>query len=197
VVSLPRYVGGPVPSLWLARHGETAWTLSRQHTGRTDVPLTEAGEREARTTLAAKLAGVDFELVLSSPLSRARETARLAGFAPRLDDRLREFDYGDYEGRTTADIHRERPDWDLWTDGCPGGETAGDVGARMDALIAERLRDAGERVLLFGHGHALRILTARWLGLLAREGRVVLLPTAALGIMGAEHGRPVIERWGV
>ena len=186
-----------VPSLWLARHGETAWTLSHQHTGRTDLDLTPAGETAARDELAPKLAGVTFELALSSPLRRARETARLAGFEPELDDRLREFDYGDYEGLTTAEIRRERPDWDLWTDGCPGGETAEDVGARMDSVIAERLRGAAERVLVFGHGHALRILAARWLGLSAREGRVLLLPPAALGVMGAEHGRPVIERWGV
>jgi broad specificity phosphatase PhoE len=190
-------VASSVPSLWLARHGETEWTISRQHTGRTDLDLTAAGEAVARDELAPKLAGVEFALVLSSPLRRALETARLAGFEPLVDERLREFDYGDYEGLTTDEIRRRRPDWDLWTDGSPGGETADDVGARMDALIAERLREAGGRVLLFGHGHALRILTARWLGLPAREGRVVLLPTAALGITGAEHGRPVIERWGV
>ena len=187
-----------VPGLWLARHGETAWTLTRQHTGRTDLDLTPEGERQAREELAPKLAGADFGLVLSSPLRRALETARAAGFpSPQTDERLAEMDYGDYEGRTTDEILAERPGWDLWTDGCPGGETAGDVGARMDALIAERLSDADERVLLFGHGHALRILTARWLGLPAREGRVMVLPTAALGITGTEHGRPVIERWGV
>ena len=140
-----------VPSLWLARHGETEWTLF----------------------------------------------ARLAGFEPELDERLREFDYGDYEGLTTAEIQEARPGWDLWTDGCPGGESADDVGARMDAVIAERLRDARERVLVFGHGHALRILAARRLGLPAREGRIVLLRTAGLGIIGSEHGRPAIETWGV
>jgi len=190
-------VARSVPSLWLVRHGETAWTLSRQHTGRTDIPLTPNGEALARDMLAPKLAGVAFDLVLSSPLSRARETARLAGFDPELDDRLREFDYGDYEGLTTDEIHQRRPGWDLWNDGCPGGETAEDVGARMDALIAERVREAGERVLIFGHGHALRILTARWLELPAREGRAFLLAPAALGITGAEHGRPAIERWGL
>jgi probable phosphoglycerate mutase len=135
--------------------------------------------------------------VLSSPLRRAVETARLAGFEPELDARAREFDYGDYEGLTTDEIHRQRPDWDLWTDGCPGGETADEVGARMDALIADRLREAPERALVFGHGHALRILAARWLGLPAREGRVLLLPTAGLGVMGTEHGRPVVAHWGV
>ena len=185
-----------VPSLWLARHGETAWTISRQHTGRTDLPLTPEGEREAREELGAKLAGESFGLVLSSPLERAVQTARRAGFEPELDDRLREFDYGDYEGRTTAEIHADRPGWDLWTDGCPGGETAEDVGARMDELIAERLRDGPERILVFGHGHALRILTARWLGLPAVEGRVLLLPPASLGVTGSEHDRPVLARWG-
>jgi probable phosphoglycerate mutase len=185
------------PELWLARHGETEWTLSRQHTGRTDLPLTAAGEAAAREELAPKLAGVAFDPVLSSPLRRARDTARLAGFSPELDDRLREFDYGDYEGLTTAEIQGRRPGWDLWTDGCPGGESVEDVGARMDALIAERLRANGPRVLVFGHGHALRILTARWLGLPAREGRVFLLPPAGVGVMGAEHGRPALERWGV
>jgi len=187
-----------VASLWLARHGETEWTVSRRHTGSTDLPLTAEGERAAREQLGPKLAGGDFGLVLSSPLRRAHDTARLAGFEPQLDDRLREFDYGDYEGLTTAEIQRARPDWDLWTDGCPGGETADDVGARMDALIAERLRDAPTgRVLLFGHGHALRILAARWLALPAREGRIVVLKTAGLGVIGTEHGRPAIETWGV
>ncbi|HEY3021902.1 MAG TPA: histidine phosphatase family protein [Solirubrobacteraceae bacterium] len=184
-------------ALWLARHGETEWTLSRRHTGRTDLPLTPAGEAAAGDELAPKLAGVTFDLVLSSPLRRARDTARLAGFDPELDERLRELDYGDYEGLTTAEIQRARPGWDLWTDGCPGGESVEDVGARMDALIAERLRSAGERVLVFGHGHALRILTAQWLALPAREGRVFLLPPASVGVMGSEHGRPALERWGV
>jgi len=186
-----------VPSLWLARHGETEWTISRQHTGNTDLPLTAAGERSARDELGPKLAGVAFDLVLSSPLRRAHDTARLAGFDPQIDERLREVDYGEYEGRTSDEIRRERPGWDLWTDGCPGGESVDDVGARMDALIAERLREARERVLVFGHGHALRILGARWLGLPAREGRVLLLPPAGLGVMGADHGRPAIETWGV
>jgi broad specificity phosphatase PhoE len=184
-----------VPSLWLARHGETAWTLTRQHTGRTDLALTDHGREQARDELAPKLAGDAFGLVLASPLMRALETARLAGFDPEPDERLREMDYGDYEGRTTAEIQRERPGWDLWTDGCPGGESAEDVGARMDALIAERLRDGPERILVFGHGHALRILTARWLGLPAREGRVFVLRPAALGILGAEHDRPAVDRW--
>ena len=186
------------PELWVARHGETAWTISRQHTGRTDLPLTEEGERVAREELAPKLAGVRFDLVLSSPLQRAVQTARLAGFDPTLDARLREFDYGDYEGLTTTEILERRPDWDMWRDGCPNGETAGAVGARMDAVIAERLRAPGlERVLCFGHGHALRILSARWVELPAEAGRALLLAPAAVGIAGSEHGRPAIARWDV
>jgi probable phosphoglycerate mutase len=184
-----------LPELWVARHGETAWTLSRQHTGRTDLPLTEEGERVAREVLGPKLRGVAFDLVLSSPLRRALQTARLAGFEPEVDERLREVDYGSYEGLTTAEIRETRPDWDLWRDGSPGGETPDDVGARMDALIAERLT-AG-RILVFGHGHALRILTARWVGLPAREGRIVLLAPAAVGVTGEEHGRAAIARWDV
>src|SRR3954470_21444020 len=113
--------------LWVARHGETAWTISRQHSGRTDIPLTAEGERVAREVLAPKLRETSFDLVLSSPLQRARETARLAGFEPEIDERLREFDYGDYEALTTVEIRERRPDWDLWRDGCPGGENAADV----------------------------------------------------------------------
>lgn len=187
-----------VPELWIARHGETEWSRERKHTGVTDLPLTEAGERAARERLGPQLAGERFDLVLSSPLRRALETARLAGFEPELDDRLREMDYGEYEGITTAEIHEDRPGWDLWTDGNPEGETVEDVAARLDALIAERLRAPGvERVLAFGHGHTLRILTARWLGLPGREGRIFVLPAAGLGVMGSEHERPAIVRWGV
>jgi probable phosphoglycerate mutase len=186
----------PPSELWLARHGETAWTITRQHTGQSDIELTERGAELARSELAGKLAGEAFDLVLSSPLRRARETARLAGFDPELDDRLRELDYGAYEGLTTAEIREQRPDWDLWRDGCPDGESVDDVGARMDALLAERIPPAG-RVLLFGHGHALRILAARRLGLPAREGRALLLAPAAVGVIGSEHGRPAIARWGL
>ena len=183
--------------LWLTRHGETEWTLSRRHTGRTDLPLTARGEDLARTELAPKLAGVSFDVVLTSPLRRARDTARLAGFADaEVDERLREMDYGDYEGRTTAEIRRERPGWDLWTDGCPGGETVEDLGARMDALLAQRA-PPGLRLLAFGHGHALRVLAARRLGLPAREGRAFVLEPAGVAVLGSEHGRPAVRRWGV
>src|SRR4051812_48980174 len=190
-------VAAMVPSLWLARHGETEWSRARKHTGRTDLPLTPEGELQAREELAPKLAGAGFDLVLSSPLRRARDTARLAGRDPEIDERLREMDYGDYEGRTTAEIRAARAGWDLWADGCPGGESVEDVGARVDALIAERLRDGPERILLFGHGHTLRILAARWLGLAPREGRVFVLRPAGLGVFGAEHERPAIDRWGL
>lgn len=186
-----------VPELWIARHGETEWSRERKHTGVTDLPLTEAGERAARERLGPQLAGERFDLVLSSPLRRALETARLAGFEPELDDRLREMDYGEYEGLTTAQIHEGRRDWDLWTDGNPGGESVADVAARVDRLLEERVRAPGiERALLFGHGHTLRILAARWLGLDGREGRVFILAAGALGVMGSEHERPAIERWG-
>src|SRR3954453_18958941 len=184
------------PELWVARHGETEWTLSRRHTGRTDLPLTDEGARVAREVLAPKLAGVEFDLVLSSPLRRALDTARLAGFAPEGDERLREMDYGDYEGLTTVEIRQRRPDWDLWRDGCPSGESADDVGARMDALIAERLQGGGRRLLALGHGHALRLLGARWLGLAAAEGRVLLLAPGAVGVTGSEHDRAALARWG-
>ena len=190
-------ISGP-PELWLARHGETAWTIARRHTGRTDLPLTPEGERLAREVLGPKLrAAGGFDAVLASPLERARQTARLAGYEPDLDERLMELDYGDYEGLTTDEIRARRPGWDLWADGCPGGETVEDVAARMDALVAERLHGRPGRILLFGHGHALRILTARWLGLPAREGRAFLLAPAGLGVTGAEHGRPAVARWGV
>ena len=182
------------PELWLARHGDTAWTVSRQHTSRTDLELNADGVAAARA-LTAKLAGTDFDVVLSSPLRRARDTAALAGFEPELDDRLREFDYGEYEGRTTAEIRAERPGWDLWTDGCPGGETAAGVGARMDALIADVRARAPQRILAFGHGHALRILTARWLSLDPAEGRCFLLAPAAVAVLGSEHGRAAVARW--
>ena len=182
------------PDVWLARHGETEWTLSRQHTGRTDLPLTPHGEAQARA-LAAKLGDKAFARVLTSPLQRARETARLAGYpAAEVDDRLVEVDYGDYEGITTAEIRESRPDWDLWTDGCPGGESVDEVGARLDPLLDE-LRAGEGPFLLFGHGHCLRILAARWLGLPAREGRVLLLAPASIAELGSEHGHPAVTRW--
>ena len=184
------------PDLWLARHGDTAWTVSRQHTGRTDIPLNPDGEAAARA-LAPLLGGRRYDLVLTSPLQRARETARLAGFDPEVDDRLREFDYGEYEGITSAEIHETRPGWDLFADGAPGGETAAEVGARMDEVVARIRAEAPERALVFGHGHGLRVLAARWLGLPAADGRVFVLGPAGVARLGSEHGRAVVSAWGL
>lgn len=186
------------PELWLARHGDTAWTVSRQHTSRTDLELNDDGVAAARS-LVAKLSGRDYDVVLTSPLRRARDTARLAGFPDAVvDDRLREFDYGSYEGLTTAEIRESRPGWDLWTDGGgPGGETVHEAGRRLDEVVARIRADAPTRALVFGHGHALRILAARWLALAPAEGRVLLLGPAGVGVIGSEHGRAAIRRWGL
>jgi broad specificity phosphatase PhoE len=186
-----------LPALYLARHGETAWTLSGQHTGLTDVPLTERGEQDARR-LGDRLRGLSFAQVLTSPLQRASRTCELAGFgsAAAQDRDLLEWNYGRYEGRTSADIHKERADWDLFRDGCPDGEKAADVGARVDRVIA-RARAAQGDVLLFSSAHVLRVLAARWLGLEPGAGRYFLLTTASLSVLGYEHNRsqPVIRLW--
>jgi broad specificity phosphatase PhoE len=186
-----------LPAVYLARHGETAWTLSGQHTGLTDVPLTERGEQDARR-LGDRLRGLSFAQVLTSPLQRASRTCELAGFgsAAAQDRDLLEWNYGRYEGRTSADIHKERPDWDLFRDGCPDGEKAADVGARVDRVIT-RARAAQGDVLLFSSGHVLRVLAARWLGLEPGGGRYFLLATASLSVLGYEHNRsqPVIRLW--
>ena len=186
-----------LPALYLARHGETAWTLSGQHTGLTDVPLTERGEQDARR-LGERLRGLSFAQVLTSPLQRASRTCELAGFgsAAGQDRDLLEWNYGQYEGRTSADIHKERPDWDLFRDGCPGGERAAEVGARVDRAIA-RARAAQGDVLFFSSAHVLRVLAARWLGLEPEGGRYFLLTTASLSVLGYEHDRsqPVIRLW--
>ncbi|WAX76810.1 histidine phosphatase family protein [Streptomyces sp. KMM 9044] len=187
--------------LLLARHGETEWSRSGRHTGRSDLPLTRDGEAQARA-LAPLLAGRSFALVLTSPLARARRTAELAGLAdasPEPD--LREWDYGGYEGVTTADIRRTRPGWDLWTDGVPPGpefpgESPGQVGARADRVLSKvaGALDAGD-VMLVAHGHLLRVLTARRLGLPPADGRLFRLETGALSRLSLEHGSPVIEEW--
>ena len=181
--------------LVLVRHGETAWSLSGQHTGATDIPLTEGGRVEARR-LGADLADRHFALVLSSPMSRALETCRLAGFDSRVEvtDDLCEWDYGDYEGRTTVDIRTERPDWTLWSDGVPEGETAADVGARADRVIRRSQRVGGD-ALLFGHGHALRVLAARWLELPPADGRLFALSPATVSVLGYEREIRVIRKW--
>ena len=190
-------MSNPLPAAYLARHGETAWTVSRQHTGRTDLPLTERGEANARR-LGEDLAGRTFARVWTSPLQRARRTCELAGFGgvAALDPDLAEWDYGQYEGKTTAQVRAERPGWDLFRDGCPGGESASDVGARADRVIA-RVRAVGGDVLLFSSAHFLRVLAARWLGLEPAGGRFFQLGTAALSILGYEHDRsePVIRLW--
>jgi broad specificity phosphatase PhoE len=184
-----------MPDLWLIRHGETEWTVSGRHTGRTDVPLTPRGERQAEL-LRRRLAGHAFAAVLTSPLGRARDTCRIAGYgAPAVaDDDLVEWDYGGYEGRTTDDIRGERPGWTLWRDGVPNGETAAEVGARADRVIARAL-SAGGDVALFAHGHVLRVLAARWVGLPATAGRCLALDTTSLSVLGHERGERVIRHW--
>jgi broad specificity phosphatase PhoE len=186
-----------LPMIYLARHGETAWSLSGQHTGLTDLPLTEQGERNARK-LGERLKGLTFAAVFTSPLRRATRTCELAGFRSmaQVDRSLVEWDYGEYEGRRTADIRRERPDWQLFRDGGPGGETPGQVGARADGVIS-RVRATEGNVLVFSSGHFLRVLAARWLGLEPAAGRYFLLDTASLSALGYEHDRsqPAIRLW--
>jgi len=180
--------------LVLARHGETAWSRSGQHTGRTDIELTEAGRRQAEL-LGRRLRGRRFGLVMTSPLRRARETARLAGFpdAEPSDDLL-EWDYGQYEGLTTARIRSAAPGWTLWRDGVPGGETARQVAARVDRAIA-RARAADGDALFFAHGHVLRVLAARWIGRPPREGRLFKLDPATLSVLAYEHEWPAVDVW--
>jgi probable phosphoglycerate mutase len=186
-----------LPIVYLARHGETAWTLTGQHTGLTDLPLTERGERNARR-LAERLRGAIFAKVFTSPLQRATRTCELAGFGAlaEIDRDLLEWNYGEYEGRLTTDIHRERPDWQLFRDGCPGGESPKEVGTRADRAV-KRMRGVKGDVLLFSSGHFLRVFAARWLGLDAAFGRYFLLSTASLSALGYEHNlsEPVIRLW--
>ena len=178
----------------LARHGETEWSRDGRHTGNTDVPLTERG-REQAAALAAALEGRSFARVLTSPLSRAAETARLAGFGDAEGrDELREWDYGAYEGRKTAEIREERPGWTLWTDGVPNGETAAEVAARVDAVLAD-LRTVEGAALVFAHGHLLRVLAVRWIGLGPEAGRLLALDPATVGVLGYERETPVIRVW--
>lgn len=186
-----------LPVVYLARHGETEWSISGQHTGRTDILLTARGERNAQR-LGQRLEGATFAKVLTSPLSRASRTCELAGFGDRAeaDPDLQEWDYGQYEGRRTVDIRQERPDWYLFRDGCPGGESVEAIGARADRVVA-RLRAIADNVLIFSHGHILRVLAARWLGLPPGEARLFMLSTAALSILGYEHSlnEPAIRLW--
>jgi broad specificity phosphatase PhoE len=183
--------------LLLARHGETEWSVNGRHTGRTDLPLTENGRRRARA-LADLLAGRSFALVITSPLRRAVETCQLAGLGDhaQVRDDLHEWDYGDYEGVTTPQIHERRPGWSLWRDGCPHGEKAADVGARADRVIAEARATEGDAIA-FGHGHMLRVLGARWVALPPADGGLLALGTGALSTLGYEHEEPVVVRWNI
>jgi broad specificity phosphatase PhoE len=186
-----------LPIIYLARHGETAWSLSGQHTGLTDLPLTERGERNARQ-LGHRLSGLSFAKVFTSPLQRAVRTSELAGYAgaAEVDRDLLEWNYGDYEGRRTAEIHVERPDWQLFRNGCPGGESPTQVGARADRVV-RRMRAIQGDVLLFSSGHFLRVLTARWLGLEPAAVRFFLLSRASVSVLSYEHNlsEPVIRLW--
>ncbi len=180
----------------LVRHGQTRWSVSGQHTSYTEIGLTPDGERQA-AQLGARLAGRQFVAVLCSPRQRALRTAALADLAvSTVDDDLVEWHYGLYEGRTSADIQRTEPAWDLWTDGCPGGESPEQVGARIDRLLGRvrPLLDQGD-VALIGHGHSLRVAGARWVGLPAADGALFRLDTATLSRLGYEHGRPVLASW--
>jgi broad specificity phosphatase PhoE len=181
--------------LWLIRHGATEWSRSGRHTGRTDIPLTAQGERQA-ALLERRLAGRKFARVLTSPLSRARETCRLTGYGgvARDEPDLMEWDYGAYEGRTSAQIREEVPGWTIWTGGVRDGESADEVGARCDRVIA-RCAEVDGDVALFAHGHVLRIMAARWLGLPAVGGRYLALDTACLSVLGHEHEQRVIRWW--
>jgi broad specificity phosphatase PhoE len=190
-------MSGVLPIVFLARHGETAWSLSGQHTGLTDLPLTERGELNAQS-LGRRLRDFTFKKVFTSPLKRAVRTCELAGFGgeAETDRDLLEWNYGQYEGRRTREIQEERPGWQLFRDGCPGGETPDQVGARADRIVA-RARNVPGNVLLFSSGHFLRVLAARWLGLDAAAGRSFTLDTASLSTLGYEHDQsePVIRLW--
>jgi broad specificity phosphatase PhoE len=187
----------PPPVIYLARHGETAWSLSGQHTGLTDLPLTGHGERNARS-LGKRLNGLKFKKVFTSPLQRAERTCELAGFAEaaETDRDLVEWNYGRYEGRTSADIDNERPGWQLFRDGCPDGESPSQIGARADRVV-NRVRAIPGDVLIFSSGHFLRVFVARWLGMETAGGRFFTLSTASLSAVGYEHSlsEPVIRLW--
>ena len=184
--------------IWLARHGETEWSRDGRHTGLTEIPLTNLGRSQAEA-LGARLAGHRFSLVLTSPRSRATETARLAGFADgEVDPDLAEWDYGDLEGRRSAEIAADHPGWTIWAGPWPGGETIGQVSARADRVLARCLApDVTGDTLIFGHGHMLRVLAARWLDLPAGSGSLFGLSTATLSVLGWEREHRIIESWNV
>jgi probable phosphoglycerate mutase len=179
--------------IWLVRHGETEWSRSGQHTSRTDLPLTPEGERQAES-LKRMLVGHSFAMVLSSPMRRAIDTCQLVGLTPEISEDLREWDYGDYEGLTTPEIQKGAPGWTIFTGTVPNGETAEQVAARADRVIS-RAMAAGGDVALFGHGHLLRILAARWIGLEPWGGRLLALSTASLSVLGYERETRVIRLW--
>lgn len=182
-------------NIWLIRHGETAWSLSGQHTGKTELELTARGQVMAKA-IGRQLAGRKFALVLSSPRARARETCRLAGYADvvQVDDDLQEWNYGAYEGRTGTDIAKEIPGWSIWRDGVRDGETIDQVAARAELVIKRAIESTGD-VALFAHGHILRILAARWLGLPAEGGRFFALDAGSISILGYEHDLQVLSEW--
>jgi len=184
-------------NIWLIRHGETEWSLSGAHTGRTDLPLTASGEKKAER-IRDVLAGHSLALVLTSPLERARRTCEIAGLGAeaQIDPNLMEWDYGDYEGRTTDEIRKERPGWSLFRDGVPNGETVAQVGARALDVIDRAVQSDGD-VALFAHGHILRIIGACWLELPAEDGKLFYLNTAGIGVLGFERETRVIQRWNV
>jgi broad specificity phosphatase PhoE len=190
-------MSGTTPTVYLVRHGETAWARDGRHTGLTDIPLTDAGEQAARRMVDV-LRGFTFAQVWSSPLQRARRTCELAGFGAhaRMDADLVEWDYGAYEGLRSAEIRRDRPDWSVFRDGCPQGEGPDDVGARADRVV-QRLRACQGKTLIFSSGHLLRVLAARWLGLAPAAGGGLALATASLSVLGYEHGDrdPAILLW--
>ena len=187
----------PLPTVYLARHGETAWSISGQHTGLTDLPLTARGERNAKR-LGERLRGIKFTRVLTSPLQRVARTCELAGFGAvaQIESDLLEWNYGKYEGRRTVEIHAERPEWRLFRDGCPGGESPGQVGERADRILRQ-IRFIRGDILLFSSGHFLRVLAARWLGLEPAAGRFFVLSTASLSALSYEHtpSEPAIRLW--
>jgi broad specificity phosphatase PhoE len=188
---------GKLQSVYLVRHGETAWSRSGQHTGRTDLPLTDDGEQNARK-LRERLAGISFAKVYNSPLQRAARTCQLAGFGDKAepDPNLMEWNYGDYEGLRSTEIRAKRPDWQLFRDGCPGGESPAQVAGRAD-IVLQRVRAVDGNVLLFSSGHFLRMLAARWLGCDPGVGRFFALDAASVSVLGAEHvvSQPVILCW--
>jgi broad specificity phosphatase PhoE len=179
--------------VWLMRHGETAWSLSGQHTSRTDLPLTEQGESRA-VALGKALAGRKFARVFSSPMLRARETCRLAGYTPEITEDLHEWDYGAYEGLTTGEIQKTAPGWTIWTGAVPGGESIAQVSARADRVVAMALAAEGD-VACFSHGHMLRVLASRWLELEPDSGRLLALSTGSVSVLDWEHTTRVLQSW--